>query len=227
MRLLIVAATPFEIAPLTTFLKDHYTCTAPNVYQHQKASLEIRLLVTGIGQMLTAYAMGYVLANEQVDFAINAGIAGAYNRSFPLGNVYNVVQEQLGDLGAEDADGRFLSIHELGLLPANEAPFLDGCLKNTSAMRFDFLPKATGVTVNLVNGYTPNIIKAHERHRADLESMEGAAFAYVCGVQNINYLQLRAISNYVESRQREAWNLPLSIGNLNKVLLDILNTLVA
>lgn len=219
MTLLIVAATPFEIMPLKSYLEQHFTSPAPNIFA--KEELQIRLLITGIGQMLTGYAMGYAIAHEDYDFAINAGVAGAHNRKLEVGQVVNVYSEQFGDLGAEDADGSFLSIHDLGLLPMDEAPFSAGKILNKDASAFDFLPKVHGVTVNKVHGYEPTIASDYARYQADVESMEGAAFAYICRLHEIPFLQIRAISNYVEARNREAWNLPLAITNLNQVLQQI------
>ncbi len=223
MKLLVVAATLFEVLPLKSYLEQHFTCIAPNIFA--KEELQIHLLITGIGQMLTGYAMGYVIAKENYDFAINAGVAGAYNRELQIGQVVNVNTEQFGDLGAEDADGSFLSIHNLGLLPMDEAPFSAGKILNKEANAFDFLTKVHGVTVNKVHGYEPTIARDYARYQADVESMEGAAFAYICRVHEIPFLQIRAISNYVESRNREAWNLPLAITNLNKVLQQIITIL--
>ncbi len=222
MNILIVAATPFEILPLKNYLEQHFTETPSNIFV--KENIQIRLLITGVGQMLTAYAMGYVLANENYDFAINAGVAGAYNRALSIGQVVNVYSEQFGDLGAEDADGNFLSIHSLGLLPMDDAPFKAGKIENEAGGKFDFLPKVIGATVNKVHGYAPNIEAAKIRLQADVESMEGAAFAYICSAQQLPYLQIRAISNYVEPRNRDAWNLPLAIDNLNEVLVQLIQT---
>jgi futalosine hydrolase len=48
--------------------------------------------------------------------------------------------------------------------------------------------------------------------------MEGAAFAYVCAKMKVNAIQIRSISNQVEPRNRNNWNIPLAIKNLNEVL---------
>ena len=50
--------------------------------------------------------------------------------------------------------------------------------------------------------------------------MEGAAFFYVCLCENIPFLQIRAISNYVEQRNEKNWNIPLAIKNLCLTLID-------
>jgi futalosine hydrolase len=55
--------------------------------------------------------------------------------------------------------------------------------------------------------------------------MEGAAVFYVCQMEKIPFLQLRAISNRVEKRNRNAWNIPLPLENLRRVVLLLLNEL--
>ena len=53
--------------------------------------------------------------------------------------------------------------------------------------------------------------------------MEGAAFMYVANAFNWNALQLRSISNKVENRNKEDWDMPLAIKNLNTVLINCIN----
>jgi futalosine hydrolase len=55
--------------------------------------------------------------------------------------------------------------------------------------------------------------------------MEGAAFAYACALSGLPYAQVRAISNVVERRNRGAWKLDLAIDNLNRVALEIIDSL--
>jgi futalosine hydrolase len=51
--------------------------------------------------------------------------------------------------------------------------------------------------------------------------MEGAAFFYVCSRENIPFLAIRAVSNKVEPRNREKWNIPLAIKNLSEKLGEL------
>jgi futalosine hydrolase len=55
--------------------------------------------------------------------------------------------------------------------------------------------------------------------------MEGAAFMFVCKMENQEYLQIRSISNFVEPRNLNNWNIPLAINNVNKFLADFLETI--
>ena len=55
--------------------------------------------------------------------------------------------------------------------------------------------------------------------------MEGAAFFQVCNTFNVPCIQIRAISNKVEHRNKDNWNLPLAIKNLNNKVEEIITEL--
>lgn len=223
MKLLITSATPFEIAPLRQHLNDHFWPHSES--QFQKEELEVTLLVTGVGMTLTAFNLGGLFARQRFDLVVNAGIAGAFTRSLNIGDVVNVTSERFADLGVEEADGRFTDVHELGLVDANADPFTYGELLNPSAAGFDFLPKCKGLTVNKVHGFQPSIDAIVKKYEADVESMEGAAFFLACLLAGTPFLQIRSISNYVETRNRAAWDLPKAIKNLNDVLIEMVKTM--
>lgn len=223
MRLLIVSATLFEIAPIRQFLETHGESIGEDLYKYE--NLEIKLLVTGVGMPYTSYILSKFLASNEVDLAINVGVAGAFSKDLEIGEVVNVIAERFGDLGAEDADGSFMDIHEMDLIPPNEPPFLHGQLNHPLMAEIAFLPKVKGLTVNKVHGSAKSIAAIKKKYNVDVESMEGAAFFMVCLLEKVNFLEIRAISNYVEPRNRDAWDLPLSITNLNKTLLHIFTNL--
>lgn len=200
-NILVVAATAFEIAPLLS----------------QKQQLHIDTLVTGVGQLATTYHLGQALAAKKYDWVINAGIAGSFRSDWPLGEVVEVVSEQMGDLGIEEADGTFRDMFEIGFLAKDEFPFHEGRLHNPYL--HTTLSRANGLTINRVHGFAPNIEAIKAKYNPDIESMEGAAFFYVCMQQRLKCTQLRSISNYVEPRNRAAWKIPLAIERLNEQLL--------
>ncbi len=220
MKILLVAATPFEIAPLREHLNTDFERISD--FYFKKENLEVQILITGVGMTYTGFALGHTLARQSYDLAVNAGIAGSYHQKLKLGEVVHVVSERFADLGVEEADGSFTDVHELGLLDPNQAPFQNGELRNDSATGYDFLPKCKGLTVNKVHGTAASIEAIRKKYTADVETMEGAGFFLACLISKVAFLEIRSISNYVEPRNREAWNLPLAIENLNKVLIDIL-----
>jgi futalosine hydrolase len=225
MNLLFVSATPFEVAPLRQYLVDNFW--SHHEAHFQREDLDLKLLVTGVGMPQTAFALGQMFAQHKFDLAINAGVAGAFDRSLNLGDVVNIVSERFGDLGVEEADGTFTDVHELGLLDANQPPFQNGALTNPAVGDFDFLPKRKGLTVNKVHGSSASIEAIQKKYEVEVESMEGAAFFQACLLARVNFLELRSISNYVEPRNREAWDLPKAIENLNDVLIRMVKTFSA
>jgi nucleoside phosphorylase len=61
-----------------------------------------------------------------------------------------------------------------------------------------------------------------ERLHPQVESMEGAAFFYACKQMDVPCIQIRVVSNYVEKRNRDNWNIGLAIKNLNTFAVEFL-----
>jgi futalosine hydrolase len=222
MKILIVSATPFEIAPFSQYLTENFNQINDSLFQ--KGSLQIEVLLTGVGMTNTAYQLGKAFAQNKYNLAINAGIAGAFNKELKLGDVVNVVSETFGDLGIEEADGRFTDLFENKLLSDNTI-YQNGKINNPDAAEFSFLPQVSSLTINKVHGFPSSIERIQKKYNVDVESMEGAAFFLACKEAKVKFLQIRAISNFVEKRNRANWDLPLSIGNLNQVLLGLISAL--
>jgi futalosine hydrolase len=55
--------------------------------------------------------------------------------------------------------------------------------------------------------------------------MEGAAFMYACLVHDQRFAQVRAVSNVVERRNREAWKLSEAVASLGATTLRMLSEL--
>ena len=87
------------------------------------------------------------------------------------------------------------------------------------------LPSVDGITVNTVHGSEPSIAAVVQRFRPHVESMEGAAFMQSCLIPGIRFAQVRAVSNVVERRNRDAWKLADAIGALGTIALSILDGL--
>lgn len=215
MKILIVSATAFEVQPTLDFLAQN----------KERINVSIDFLVTGIGMVATTFQLSKKLQNSDYQLVVNVGVAGAYNKEeLDLGDVVNVVCEQFSDIGAEDKDGSFIDFFQNGLINANEFPFRNGEMLNSAGAEFDFLPLAKGLTRNTTSGFLPNIEKL-KSYQADVETMEGAAFFYVCLQSEVNFLQIRAISNYVEARNRENWKMKEAIEKLNEVLVSFLTNM--
>ncbi|MFN0174132.1 MAG: futalosine hydrolase [Saprospiraceae bacterium] len=213
MHILLVASTPFEIAPTIAWLESNFQQKSEGVFE--KKNLMVQTLVTGVGSTATAFHLGRYFAQNRPDWAINAGIGGAFDPLLNLGEVIQIATERFGDLGVEEADGRFTDVAELGFMPQS---FL-----TNPQLPIPNLPSCNGLTVNKVHGTEASIQKIRAKYPdVQVESMEGAAFFYACLSSGVPFAEIRSISNRVEPRNRDAWDLPLAIRNLNDVLVGML-----
>ncbi|MBK6444720.1 MAG: futalosine hydrolase [Bacteroidetes bacterium] len=205
MKILLVSATEAELEPFETiwFRKN-----------------QVDRLVSGVGMVATAHSLTRELQSKSYDLAINIGLAGSFDRTFKLGEVVRVVEDIFSELGAEDGEN-ILSLKEMGLSGTDILLNLDETM-NPHVNKFR---KVRGITVNTVHGNEQSIETIQKRLHPQVETMEGAAFFYVCGKEGVSSLQLRAISNYVEKRNREAWDIPLALANLKTAVTDLLNIL--
>ncbi len=204
MDLLIVAATKLEIAP--------FLATKP-------AS---DVLITGVGIPATIFSLNQKLAAAKYDLVIQAGIAGTFNETFESNEISIIEEDTFADIGA-DEKGNFRTIFEMGLAYENEFPYKSGWLKNeTEVLKKIKLTRAKAITVNRVTDDKSQVKKLADKFHADLESMEGAAFHYVCLQHNINFLQLRSISNVVGERDKTKWKMKEAIDALNNELQKLI-----
>jgi futalosine hydrolase len=232
MRILIVAATAEEVKQLISELRITNYDVERSDATFEKSEIvnrkskivnltpDISLLITGVGMTATAFALGRHLAANQYDLAINLGIAGSFDRSFVPGDVVEITEDTFAELGAEDGD-EFLSIEKLG--------FGTNTYQSTAKLSNYYntlnIKQATAITVNTVTGNDVSIEKITARLKPQLESMEGAAFFYACREMNLPCLQIRAVSNYVEKRNRDNWKIGLAIKNLNTFAVEFLKEL--
>lgn len=203
MKLLIVAATTGEIAPALS----HFKLAQTSFIETRKFDV----LITGVGMVATAFAMGQKLT-PNYNLVVNVGIAGSFTRGLALGEVVQVTKDTFAELGAEDEEN-FISLPELGF---GEHAFETRFIEKIG------LKKVESITVNKVHGHNESIENTIKRYQPQTESMEGAAVFYAGEKLGIPALQVRSISNYVEPRNRESWEIGLAIKNLNSWLITFL-----
>jgi futalosine hydrolase len=203
MKLLVVAATEFEIVP----------------YMLKNAMADI--LITGVGSPACIHMLTKRLQQFKYDFVIQAGIAGTFKNSFPLGETFFIKSDLFADLGIYENES-FFTLFEKKFADPNTVPYKNGWLENSIENTFN-VSTAKSITVNTV---TDNFLQTSlftKKYDPDLESMEGAAFHYVCIQENVSFLQLRSVSNFVGERVKTNWKMKESIINLNENLVRIVN----
>ncbi|WP_028584643.1 futalosine hydrolase [Desulfogranum mediterraneum] len=172
-------------------------------------------LVTGVGVVETATRLTRFLASTENCYqgVVNIGIGGAYiDGHGPRAELLDIClaqREVLGDLGVCLGD----SIEPLmgeGLLFQDQFA-LDGELlaRARKVLLERNIPCRVGtfVTVQCVSGSEQRGRLLADCHDGLCENMEGAAAARVCAEFSLPLLELRAVSNLVEDRDRSSWKI--------------------
>ena len=221
-KILFVAAVEEELAAARL---------AYSQIEREKENLSVDFMLTGIGATSTTYKLTKVLAGttESYDLVIDLGIAGAFTDEIKNGDVVQVVKSLFGDMGVEGRLG-FQTLFEYSLLDANTKPYTDGCLLSGAVSQeinaaLSSYPKVTSLTVQTVTGDMERNYNMKKRFNPDIESMESAAFFYVMILENIPFIELRAISNRVGERDTSKWTIALALENLQKAVLNVLNAI--
>jgi len=198
MKILLVAATWMEVNLVAEDLgpgeeKSHL------LKSYHLGETTVDILVTGIGTVFSTFHLTNVLRDQQYDWVLNIGIAGSLTDKLKIGEVVAVVSDEFADLGVETPT-EFLTLFEAGFVNGNDYPFENGALSTDN-----FLPegpslrKVRGITANTTHHQAGSIDKIKSKFSAYVESTEGAAVLYVCRWMGVNFFQIRAISNFVET----------------------------
>lgn len=172
-------------------------------------------LLTGIGPVEAAVQVTAFLAQASTPFegVLNLGLAGAYPQDGGEGagllDLCLATGEVLGDLGV---------CYQEGIEPLRGESFqildtfsLDPALliRARTLLADGPWPVRSGifVTVSCVSGSRARGLLLARQHRALCENMEGAAVARVCLQFNLPLLELRCISNLVEDRNLDNWQI--------------------
>ncbi len=215
MRVLIVSATAAEIQPFVSTLQRRSDVGARTIaYSHRDR--DIAVLITGVGMVATAAWCSAAMTRERFDLALNFGLCGSFDPSLAPGRVVHVVSDRLPEIGAEDGDA-FLALEDLQL--PGEQDFVNAQPPAIEALRV--LPVVRGITVNTVHGNDRSIAAVMARWAPQVESMEGAAFMFACQMHGVPFAQVRAVSNAVERRNRQAWKMKEAMASLNEAAAAI------
>lgn len=211
MRILIVSATELEIKYLL---------------EQSFPSYSVDFLITGFGATAMTYQLTKHLNNNKYDLIINVGIAGDLNNKFEIGEIVNVAKDTFGDLGS-NMNGKFLTQFDKKWIDENKFPFKNGFLKSNYNHN-SFINKlkiVTGITVNTISNSLEILKSRREKFIADIETMEGAAFMFVCLNEKIDCVQIRSISNKMIENETFKLDIENSVPKLHSFIVDFINSL--
>jgi len=220
LKILVVAATEAESDVLQLI---------PGVKSNPEGILfgrhEISTLVTGVGSIATAWALTKRFSSGfKPDLAVNIGIAGSFRDNLPPGEVVVPVSDCFADAGV-DTGKEFLTLFDAGLQDPDKFPFRGGKIiaENMYVKKaLQLLKPVKAITVNTSSGSPLIIERMMRKYDPDIETMEGATFFYICSGENIPFLALRSVSNMVEPRNKEKWDIRLALNNLQNKLKEVL-----
>ena len=217
MICLLVAATIKEISPFLEYYRD--------TNNQLSGELEVDILISGIGLTASTYSITKQLQIRKPDIVVQAGIAGCFDKNFPLGSVVAIRQDAIGDQAVIER-GNLKTLFDLKLVKQNQFPFSKGWLINKSeVLKKIKLKKVKGISVNEITSSTQKIKLYKDVFEPIVETMEGAALHYVCLMEKIPFLQMRGMSNYAGERNKKKWDMNNSINNLNKELIRIMKSI--
>lgn len=214
MQVLLTAATAKEIGPLL------------EEYRNSNKFQEVDVLITGIGLTSTAYHLTRQLHLKKPELVIQSGVAGCFDKKMPLGSVVVVKQDTIADQSVIELK-KLKTLFDLNLVPQNQFPFRKGWLVNPhlALAAKSKLKAVKAISVNQITTSKQMIRFYENEFHPVTESMEGAALHYVCLMEQIPFLQIRSISNYIGERNKKKWNMKESILNLNKSMIHLLESL--
>jgi futalosine hydrolase len=214
MYIVLCTATDFEIQPTIDFIKE-------------KDLKGVEVLITGVGMTAATYHITRAILTGKPDLVIQAGIAGCFDEDFQLSQVVAVKSEAIGDLGVNE-NGKFNSLFDMNFLNENHLPWKNRKLVNESpVLEQSSLETVDAVTINEITTTKEMVAYYKSELSAQIESMEGAALHYVCLQENVSFLQIRSLSNFVGERDKNKWQLKEAIASLNselqRIILKFLN----
>lgn len=173
------------------------TETQNNLYQF---SSEVDIGVLGVG--LVDFGVGLIkqLSFKKYERVVQVGICGAFVRSgLNLGDVVFVEEDCIGDFGAEESDGHFISFNSIMktrfIYHSSIEPFFS----------FPLLPRVKAVSVNCCTGTQTTADFREQNHQAQIETMEGASCFAFAEAMGYKAYQIRAVSNWISDRNISQW----------------------
>jgi len=211
-NILVIAATAKEINP---FIELTRTGDLKN---------NIDILISGIGLAASTYHLAKQLALKKYDVVIQAGIAGSFDLRIAPGAVVAVKQDTIADQSVVELQ-KLKTLFDLKLVPQDQYPYKKGWLinPNKEILKKTKLKTVRGISVNQISTSKQMIKFYRAVFDAVTESMEGAALHYVCLMENLPFVQVRSISNYIGERNKKKWDMNKSIANLNVALTTLIN----
>lgn len=192
---------------------------------------------SGIGKAAAAATAITLLSNCQAEALWLFGCGGAYPDSgLSIGDLALANGEIFGDEGVYSENGfSDFSAMRLPMRTSSSKPFFNNWpidqkmhdwaqphLAEHAESTETTLCSGPFVTVSTCTGTTSQATVIKARTGGICENMEGAAVALACQQLSVPLLELRGISNLVEDRNTDRWNLPVGMNAAQNAIITLL-----
>lgn len=222
-RLLISCPTAAERQPIEDML-DALAGRPDERGLRNCGSWQIATHASGPGVPMVLLHLGRAVDRFRPDLLIHAGIAGVRKGAATIGEAVEIISDRYADIGAEERDGSFLDMYRLGLWRDEDAHWSDGIFRQPSSWGMDGWLRLNAVTVHTIPGTEAHIDQLAGRYPFEAETMEGAAVFHLALHHDLPFLAVRGISNYLEPRNREGWDLPAALRAMAQATREFLHT---
>lgn len=188
---------------------------------------DLGIAVLGIGKAAAAGRLARILATQLPAGVLLFGVCGAYpdrHRRGPApvrpGGMCVVGEDRFGDEGVQAAE-----FTELARIGQEVGPFAADAARTQSTAGLLRAPVVRGCTVSTCSGGEAGSAVMCGRTGADVETMEGAAVAFVCREFGLPLLHVRCVSNWTGDRQRGEWDLHTATARMQATVRHLLSAL--
>lgn len=210
-------------------------------YRGRFCGKDIVYSISGIGKTNAARTATLMVQNHSLQLVINFGIGGAYPSShLGIGDIVVAEKEVYGDEGVLERDG-FHGTEHLGipLVKKGRKKYFNAFPLDKKYIRKTLhvsgpaqhsvpginLRTGTFVTVSACTGTRKRATELQNMFGAICENMEGAAVAHICTVYDVPMIEIRGISNIVDTRDTKKWNIRRASENCQRFIFRFLESL--
>lgn len=221
-----------------TVVKKSQTIGSKSIIEGTLDGHRILLCVGGMGKVNAAHATALLLSQFSPDALVIFGIGGAYPASGAIiGDVAIAKEEIAGDEGVVTLDG-FKDTEYIGIplikaatsMMYTKYPAPDSLLKrslqalvSSQEARAAKVHVGAFVTLSTCTGTSARARELEQRYHGLCENMEGAAAVQVAELHGIPWIEVRGISNIVEDRNVDTWDIPKAVDSAQKAVLRVLD----
>jgi futalosine hydrolase len=206
----------------------------------------VRAFVSGVGQANTAQSLASLIELGPTELVVMGGCAGAYQGTgINVGDVCVATEEIYADLGVITPFG-WKGVEEIGLQLLESRgksyfssfPVSQGYRQKmeSAAQATSFLPAKGSqrgpkvhfgkfLTVSTISGAAERGNALYARYQGICENMEGAAAAQVSLLYGVPFIEVRGVSNMVEDRDKDKWDIPTAAANCASLIARTLERL--